>query len=67
MKKEKQIISYLLSLRRNLDSIIDNAISEDVLRGKNLNIDKFKDSLDYHIDESLNWIEQTYTRWENNT
>ena len=50
----KNKIKTLLYLRKELDAIIDNYITEYVLREKDINTSDMKESLIYHIEENLN-------------
>ena len=49
-------------MRDSIDTIINNAITENVLRGKGLDADKLKDSIDYRIEENIDWIKQAQER-----
>lgn len=51
-------VKRLLYLRKELDNIIDNAITEYVLREKELDIKSLRDSLSYHIDDNLDAFKQ---------
>ncbi len=54
----KNDINRLLYLRRELDQIIENFITEDVVRGKDVDIDRIRESLIYHIDDNLDALRQ---------
>ena len=54
----KNIINRLLYLRRELDQIIENVITEEVVREKDIDIDRLRESLIYHIDEHLDALRQ---------
>lgn len=41
----KNDLSRLLYLRRELDQIIENVITEEVVRGKDVDIDRLRESL----------------------
>ena len=49
----KNTINRLLYLRRELDQLIENVITEEVVRGKDVDIDRLRESLIYHIDDHL--------------
>ena len=49
----KNTINRLLYLRRELDQIIENVITEEVVREKDMDIDQLRESLIYHIDDHL--------------
>ena len=49
----KEEVKRLLYLRKEVDNIIDNYISEYVLRGKEVDTSQLRDSLLYHIDDNL--------------
>ncbi len=50
---ERKKIKRLLYLKKELNDIIDNYITEIVLRDKELDVEHFKESLVYHIDDNL--------------
>lgn len=54
----KNTINQLLYLRKELDQIIDNCITEEVLRGKDVNAEKLQESLEYHIEDNLHFLKQ---------
>ena len=54
----KEEVKRLLYLRKEVDNIIDNYISEYVLRGKEFDTNLLRDSLIYHIDDNLNALKQ---------
>ena len=49
----KSTIKKLLYLRNIIDSLIDNAITEDALRGKKVDVRKLQSSIDYQIKEIM--------------
>ena len=49
----KEKIKRLLYLKKELNDIIDNYITEIILRDKELDMECFKESLVYHIDDNL--------------
>lgn len=49
----KEKIKRLLYLKKELNDIIDNYITEVVLRDKEMDVERFKESLVYHIDDNL--------------
>ena len=54
----KEKIKRLMYLRAQLESIIDNAITEELLRNRDIDVDKFVDSLTYHIDDQMGYYRQ---------
>lgn len=54
----KKYINRLLYLRKKLDNIIDQCITQEVLMGKTVNVDDLKESLLYHIDDELYCLRQ---------
>lgn len=54
----KRDIKRLLYLQRTLDNLIHQEIEETSLRGKELDIQRFRESLIYHIDDNLEALEQ---------
>ena len=40
------------------DQIIENIITEEVIRGKDVDIDRIRESLIYHIDDNLGAFRQ---------
>lgn len=52
----KEKISRLLYLRKQLETIIDNEITETVLRGKETDVDHLRESLIYHMDDNLDML-----------
>lgn len=57
-KATKAKVKRLLYLRKELDNIIENEITETVLREKELDIEKFRDSIIYHLDDNLEALRQ---------
>lgn len=49
----KETIKRLLYLRREIDQIIENCITENALRDKPIDKDALRESLIYHIDDHL--------------
>ena len=58
--KTNSIIKASLSMKRNVDSRIDNFIEEEVLRGKATveGLSSLRESLIYRIDEQLVFIKR---------
>lgn len=54
----KAEIKRLLYLRKELDNIIDNYIEDIVLREKDADIEKLKESIIYHLDDNLDALRQ---------
>ena len=54
----KAKISRLLYLRKQLETVIDNCITEQVLRDKDIDVDRLKDSLIYQIDDNIEFLKQ---------
>lgn len=54
----KEKISRLLYLRKELETIIDNEITEVVLRGREIDAEGFRESLLYHLDDNLDALRQ---------
>lgn len=51
-------VKRLLSLRRVLDNLIDNAISENVMRDRPLTAEELRESLIYQIDEHMDFYKE---------
>ncbi len=49
----KETIKRLLYLRREIDQIIENCITETALRDKPIDKEALRESLIYHIDDHL--------------
>lgn len=56
--EQKNQIKRLLYLRRELGNVIENAITEYVLREKPLDVNNLKDSLLYRIDDCIEALKQ---------
>lgn len=54
----KEKISRLMYLRKQLEMLIDNAITEELLRGRDIDPDRLQESLLYHIDDQLGAYKQ---------
>ncbi len=54
----KEKIKRLLYLKKELNDIIDNYITEIVLRDKEMDMERFKESLVYHIDDNLDALKR---------
>ena len=54
----KEKVSRLLYLRKELDNIIDNAITEEVLRGREVDAESLRESVIYHLDDQLAALKQ---------
>lgn len=54
----KRDIKRLLYLQRTLDNLIHQEIEEFSLRRRELDIQRFRESLIYHIDDNLEALEQ---------
>lgn len=57
-KSAKAKVKRLLYLRRELDNIIENEITETALREKEVDIEKFRESIIYHLDDNLAALRQ---------
>ena len=57
-KSAKAKAKRLLYLGRELDNIIDNEITETALREKEMDIEKFRESIIYHLDDNLAALRQ---------
>ena len=57
-KSVKATVKGLLYLRRELDNIIDNEITETALREKEMDIGKFREPIIYHLDDNLAALRQ---------
>lgn len=54
----KEKINRLLYLEQQLINIIHNEITENVIRDKETDVDRLRESLIYHIDDQLHWLKQ---------
>ena len=54
----KKKVDRLIYLRKALDNIIDNAITDNVMRDRPLSAKDLRESLIYHIDDQLYYYEQ---------
>ena len=54
----KNAIDRLLYLRKEVDQIIDNCITEEVLCGQEVDTDRLLESLVYHIEDNLDFLKQ---------
>ena len=54
----KEKVKRLLYLRKELDNIIDNAITEEVLRGREVDAESLRESVIYHLDDQLAALKQ---------
>ena len=61
-KYTKLIVNCLISLKSDLDNVIDHAILDDVLCRKAIDTNKLQDSLSYRIQEYLDRINTEQTR-----
>lgn len=57
MTKTKEI-SRLIYLRKTLDERIDEFITSYLLRDRELEVDKIKETLMYHIEDNLEFYKQ---------
>lgn len=54
----KKVVSRLLYLRKEIDNTIDNFITEDALRDREVDADKVRDRILYQLDEQLEFLRQ---------
>ena len=55
-KDTKKTIDRLIYLRKQLDNVIDNTITEYALRDKPVDVNDLKGHLDYQIEDNLNLL-----------